>query len=178
MANRTVASLISRSLGGPELPWKVRAELDFPSLNAPRPIPVSNLPQLFMEVENPSHLLYRIGGQWYDAVQGSPEEVPLSELQLQFIDTIDPAGFRSQPVFVYLQNGLFDIFQTNNGYLYYQYGETVLPEDLFDSAVEMVTPFIVPGADLPDFDPVFFRRLAALTDLVAPESTLELSPSY
>lgn len=165
MANPTVASLISRSLGDPELP-DVRA--------GPQSSPRSNLPKLFMEVDNPNHLIYQIGNQWYDAVQLTQEQVPLSELQLQFIDTIDPSGFRSQPVFVYLQNGLFDIFQTDDGYLYYQYGETVLPEDLFDSAVEMVTPFLIPGVDLPDFDPVFFKRLAELTDQMGLESELDL----
>jgi hypothetical protein len=120
-------------------------------------------PQLYMEIGNSSNLMYIFNRQWYDAIHIIPIENPNNEGKLHFIDMIDPMDFRSQPVFVYLQNGLFDIFQTYNGRLYHYFGDIVLNEDLLDTSIEVITPFKVPGRNLPEFDPKFFERLAIIT---------------
>lgn len=154
-------------------------EGEIPPVNGPPRVlpPYQGVPQLFIEEGTNNHLLYRIGDTWWDALTLTPNQVPLGTMRLQHLMDIDLEEYQSQPVYVALQNNDWAVLSSSGNRLFVhpEAVEFLAPYPNDEDPVEFVTPFLIPGAQLPPFNPVWMERLSDLVDNVLPLSELDLS---
>ena len=154
-------------------------EPEIPIVGAvPRPPPsippYQGVPQLFIEVGSVDHLLYRIGHQWYNATDLSPNQVPLNTIQLRYLTDIDFRNLRSHPVYLGLQDD-WNVLHTYGDRLLTYEGDNI-EEILTPDTVETVVPLLVSIQTLPPFNDVWFERLVDLSNNDLSLEDLDLSP--
>jgi hypothetical protein len=175
---------------GPELPTVTR------NGRSPNPLPpYRGFPQLFIEESSDNHLLYRIGDHLYEATNLTPNEVPRGDMIFEYIMTVQPGIFTSQPLFVKTQTG-YHIFITNQaGDLYEIRDEQLisivnqadLPPENVESIITFQVPQLIQQGIQPEevkplllngFNRQWYERLVRLLNNDQQLNRLDVSPVF